>query len=141
MRLLVLFLSCISLSVLADADPNLWALVKEAHFDKRPLLEANFLRLEAPRRAESGAQVPIAIHYDKQAAAGVSIKKMYLFIDANPVPLASTYHLFNVADNFQLSTRIRMETDAFIHVVGEASDGKLYTSAIQVRASGGVADQ
>ncbi|HSI27907.1 MAG: quinoprotein dehydrogenase-associated SoxYZ-like carrier, partial [Methylophilus sp.] len=45
----------------AEADPKLWTVVKEAFFPKRDIQEVDFLKIEAPRRAESGAQVPVTL--------------------------------------------------------------------------------
>jgi sulfur-oxidizing protein SoxY len=65
------------------------------------------------------------------------IKNVYLIVDANPIPLAATYHLTEALGNLQLSTRIRMETDSYIHAIGETADGKLYMTNVVIRAAGG----
>lgn len=121
----------------AEADPKLWPVVKEAFFAKRDIQEVDFLRIEAPRRAESGAQVPVTFSYDKAGANGVNIKKIYVLVDANPIQLASTYHLTELLGNFQIATRIRMETDSYVRLVGESTDGKLYMTKREIRAAGG----
>jgi len=126
-----------SASALAEADPKLWAVVKEAFFAKRDIQEVDFLKVDAPRRAESGAQVPVTFGYDKTAANGVDIKKIYVLVDANPIQLASTYHLTDALGNFQIATRIRMETDSYVRLVGESADGKLYMAKREIRAAGG----
>lgn len=130
-------LSGISTAALAEADPKLWPVVKEAFFAKRDIQEVDFIKIEAPRRAESGAQVPVTFSYDKAAANGVDIKKIYVLVDANPIQLAATYHLTEMLGNFQLATRIRMETDSFVRLVGESADGKLYMAKREIRAAGG----
>lgn len=122
---------------LAEADPKLWAVVKEAFFPKRDIQEVDFLKIEAPRRAESGAQVPVTLIYDKAAASGVVLKKLYVIVDANPIQLASTYHLTEMMNGFQMSTRIRQETDSFVRLIGETADGKLYMGKREIRAAGG----
>lgn len=126
-----------SLPVFAESDPKLWPVMKEAFFAKREMTEANFIKIDAPRRAESGAQVPVTYSIDNAAANGVVIKKLYAFVDANPIPLTATYHLTEALGNFQLSTRIRFETDAFVRLVGETADGKLYLASREIRAAGG----
>jgi len=68
-------LSGLSTAAFAEADPKLWPVVKEAFFAKRDIQEVDFIKIEAPRRAESGAQVPVTFSYDKAAANGVDIKK------------------------------------------------------------------
>lgn len=127
----------ISTTVHAEADPKLWAVVKEAFFPKRDIQEVDFLKVEGPRRAESGAQVPVTLIYDKAAANGVVLKKLYVIVDANPIQLASTYHLTEMMNGFQMSTRIRQETDSFVRLIGETADGKLYMAKREIRAAGG----
>ena len=128
-----------SLSALAEADPNLWPVMKEAFFEKRPMQDVDFMRIDAPKRAESGAQVPVTYSIDTAAAkaAGVKIVKLYAFVDANPIPLTATYHLTDALGDFNLSTRIRFETDAFVRLVGEDAAGQLYLASRPIRAAGG----
>jgi sulfur-oxidizing protein SoxY len=121
----------------AEPDPKLWPVMKEAFFAKRDMQEVDFIKIEAPRRAESGAQVPVTYGVDNDAANGVKIIKLYAFVDANPIPLTATYHLTDGLGNFQLSTRIRFETDAFVRLVGEDASGKLYLASREIRAAGG----
>lgn len=131
----VLLLS--SVSAIAEPDPKLWPVMKEAFFANREMTEVDFIKIDAPRRAESGAQVPVTYNVDNAAAKDVKIVKLYAFVDANPIPLTATYHLTDALGNFNLSTRIRFETDAFVRLVGETADGKLYVASREIRAAGG----
>jgi sulfur-oxidizing protein SoxY len=131
-----ILLAC-SLPVFAEPDPNLWPVMKEAFFAKREMTEVDFMKIDAPRRAESGAQVPVTYLIDNAAAKGVKIVKLYAFVDANPIPLTATYHLTEALGDFNLSTRIRFETDAFVRLVGEDAAGKLYVASREIRAAGG----
>jgi sulfur-oxidizing protein SoxY len=128
-----------SLSAFAEADPELWPVMREAFFEKRAMKEVGFIKVDAPKRAESGAQVPVTYSIDTAAAkaVGVKIVKLYAFVDANPIPLTATYHLTDALGDFQLSTRIRFETDAFVRLVGEDAAGKLYLASRSIRAAGG----
>ena len=126
-----------SLTALAEPNPALWGVMKEAFFEKRPMQEVDFMKIDAPRRAESGAQVPVTYSIDNAAAKDVKIVKLYAFVDANPIPLTATYHLTDALGDFNLSTRIRFETDAFVRLVGETADGKLYLASREIRAAGG----
>lgn len=130
--------SLFSGNVLAEASETQWPLVKEAFFAGKTIETVDFIKLEGPpKRAESGAQVPLTLTVEKPLNAADAIKKVYLFVDANPIPLAATYHFTPLNGKAQISTRIRMETDSYIHAVGETADGKLVMSAITIRASGG----
>ena len=137
----LLFAAGLTLAIVAPAnaepDPKLWPVMKEAYFAKRDMQEVDFIKIDAPRRAESGAQVPVTYSVDNVAAKGVKITKLYAFVDANPIPLSATYHLTDALGNFQLSTRIRFETDAFVRLVGEDASGKLYLASREIRAAGG----
>ena len=131
------FLMGASASVMAEPNATLWPVMKEAFFEKRPMKDVTFMKIEAPRRAESGAQVPVTYSIDNAAANGVKITKLYAFVDANPIPLTATYHLTEALGNFQLATRIRFETDAFVRLVGEDAKGNLYLASREIRAAGG----
>lgn len=126
-----------SSSVMAEPNPTLWPVMKEAFFEKRPMTDVTFMKIDAPRRAESGAQVPVTYSIDNASANGVKIVKLYAFVDANPIPLTATYHLTEALGDFNLSTRIRFETDAFVRLVGEDAKGNLYLASREIRAAGG----
>ena len=132
--ILLLFLSVWTIAR-ADANPDLWPYVKQRMFEDRIITEVDFLKIDGPKRASSGAQVPINIKLTK--TPNIEIQKIFLIIDGNPIQHAATYHLTNQTQNLDLSTRIRMETDSFVHVVAEDTNGKLYMNNVAIRASGG----
>ena len=138
-KLLVACLSIMSFAGVsrAESDPSKWPLVKEAFFAQRPMADAPFITFVAPRRAESGAQVPLEISIDQTQADANAIKTLYILVDSNPIPLAATYHLTDKLGKFKLSTRIRMEMDSYIRAVGETADGKLFLGSVEIRAAGG----
>ena len=121
----------------AESDPKKWPLVREAFFAQRPMEDAPFITFVAPRRAESGAQVPLEISIDQTQADANAIKTLYLLVDSNPIPMTATYHLTDKLGKFKLATRIRMEMDSYIRAVGETADGKLYLASVEIRAAGG----
>lgn len=127
----------ISQGASAEADPNLWPVVKEAFFANRPIEDADFMKITGPKRAESGAQVPVTLTIDTGNPKGAQVKKVYVLVDANPIQLAATYNLTELLGNLQLSTRIRLETDSYIRAIGETADGKLYMAWVTIRAAGG----
>jgi sulfur-oxidizing protein SoxY len=136
------FIGCLSFVAFsnvaqAESDPTKWPLVKEAFFAQRPMADAPFISFVAPRRAESGAQVPFEISIDQTQADANAIKTLYLLVDSNPIPLTATYHLSDKLGKFKLATRIRMEMDSYIRAVGETADGKLFLASVEIRAAGG----
>ena len=104
-------------SAKADINPNLWSYIEERMFKDVKAVEVDFININAPKRANSGAQVPITIKLVE--TEGVYIEKIYLIIDANPTQHASTYYLTDKTQNLNLLTRIRMETDSYVRAVGE----------------------
>jgi len=134
--ILLLFLS-VGTIARADANPDLWPYVKQRMFEDKVISEVDFLKIDGPKRASSGAQVPINIQLTK--TPNIEIKKIFLIIDGNPIQHSATYHLTTQTQNLDLSTRIRMETDSFVHVVAEDINGKLYMNNVNhaIRASGG----
>lgn len=126
-----------SANVWAEASDKLWPALKESFFAGKTIEPAPFMKLEGPKRAESGAQVPITLTIDKRLGEQDAIKKVYVIVDANPIPLAAIYHFTELSGKPQLSTRIRMETDSYIHAIGETEDGRLFMTDIVIRAAGG----
>jgi sulfur-oxidizing protein SoxY len=131
------FFAAYSSSAWAEAEDKFWPVIKESFFAGKPIEEASFIKLEAPRRAESGAQVPITLTIDKAPTDADAIKKVFLIVDANPIQLAAIYHFTPLSGKAQIATRIRQETDSYVRAIGETADGKLYMSVIQIRAAGG----
>ena len=136
LKIIVSFLILVSsFNLRADASPDLWPYIQEKMFPDTEIVEADFIKIDGPKRAASGAQVPVNIKLAK--TEGVHIQKIHLIIDANPTQHAATYHLTDETQNLDLFTRIRMETDSFVRVVGQDTDGNLYMSKVAIRASGG----
>lgn len=124
---------------LAEMDLQRWPVIREAFFSDRPIEDAPFMKLSAPRGVENGAQVPVEIFINQSPFALTEIKAIYLLIDANPIPLAATYFPRKIAQDFKLATRVRLETDSFVRAVLETTDGKLFLTAVEVHAGGGCA--
>ena len=124
-----------SFNVKADANPDLWPNIKERMFQDSEIIEAEFIQIDGPKRAASGAQVPVNIKLTK--TEGINLEKIHLIIDANPTQHAATYHLTDKTQNLDLFTRIRMETDSFVRIVAQDTDGNLYMNKVAIRASGG----
>ena len=133
--LVACLLAFINLQVHADASPDIWPYLKQQAFKDRIIHEEqNFLKIDGPKRASSGAQVPITISLSTNKH---NIQKIEVYIDANPGQHAATYYLTEQSQEILISTRIRMETDSFVRAVAETDKGELFMSAIPIRASGG----
>lgn len=134
-----LLMLVLSKQAMAEMDLQRWPVIQEAFFSKRPIEDAPFMKLSAPRGAENGAQVPIEISISQRQLPAKQIKAIYLLIDANPIPLAANYFPHNIAQDFKLATRVRLETDSFVRAVLETGDGKLFLTSVEVHAGGGCA--
>ncbi len=107
-------------------------------FDDRPIEDGvGVLSLEAPARAEDAALVPITIRSELPAVSDLRIQKITLVIDGNPSPVAAEFELGAQRRVTEISTRVRVDAYTNIHAVAELSDGKLYSVAKFVKASGG----
>lgn len=126
-----------SASAMAEAEDKFWPAMKEAFFAGKKIEDGPFIKLDAPKRAESGAQVPLTLTIDKPVTGADAIKKVYLLVDANPIQLAAIYHFTPLNGQAQIDTRIRMETDSYIRAIGETEDGRFFMSTTVVRAAGG----
>ena len=80
LRIFFLLLMFSPFTASAEANPELWPYVKERLFQDRVINEADFLTISGPRRASSGAQVPITIKLD--TPKNIEMKNVFLIIDA-----------------------------------------------------------
>lgn len=107
-------------------------------FDDRPMLDgAGVLSLEAPVRAEDAAIVPLTIRSELATGSELRIRKITLVIDENPSPVAAEFTFGPERRVHEISTRVRVDAYTNIHAVAELSDGRLYSVAKFVKASGG----
>ncbi len=135
--LVLAFLGCITGVAHAEAEDKYWQAMKKDYFPKAVLEESAAVKITAPKRAESGAQVPFSFSIDSPMTEGSYIKSVSVIADANPVPLVAVYHFNPDSGKAEISTRIRLEVDSFVHVVAETSDGKYLVNQVPIRASGG----
>jgi sulfur-oxidizing protein SoxY len=119
----------------ADAErEERWQQIADYIFDDREVVPTNALiKIDAPKRAQDAALVPITLTMPEKD----KIKAVYLVIDDNPVPLAAHVTFGPAADASVLHLRVRVDTYTNIHAVAETMDGKLFSNAVFVKASGG----
>src|ERR1700722_5020669 len=115
-----------------------WNSIKGDIFKGRPILDGSGLvTLEAPRRAEDAAIVPIGMRASLPADDKRSILSLTLVIDENPAPVAGKFTIGPHAGVTSISTRVRVNTYSYVRAVAELSDGQLYAVKSYVKASGG----
>ena len=115
-----------------------WSSIKDDIFKGRPIVDGTGLvALDAPRRAEDAALVPISVSLTLPAGDTRRLKSLTLVIDENPAPVAGTFLIGAQAGVTAVSTRVRVNSYSYVHAVAELSDGQLYAVKAFVKASGG----
>jgi sulfur-oxidizing protein SoxY len=115
-----------------------WNSIKADIFKNRPIEDgAGLVVLDAPRRAEDAALVPIGMHITLPTDDKRTLRAFTLVIDENPAPVAGTFTIGPHADVTSISTRVRVDSYSYVRLIAELSDGKLYGVKAYVKASGG----
>jgi sulfur-oxidizing protein SoxY len=115
-----------------------WNSIRDDIFKGRPVLDgAGLVVLDAPRRAEDSAVVPIGMRVNLAGDDKRTLKSLTLVIDENPAPVAGTFTIGPRAGVTSISTRVRVNSYSYVRVIAELSDGQLYGVKTFVKASGG----
>lgn len=129
----------------ADPIPNgdqseVWQQVRKSYFEGRTITndaDGKVIALKAPKRAEDAATVPIQIKTGLNQSQDRYIRKLYLFIDANPSPVAAIFTFTPESGRADIDTRVRIEAYSHMRAVAELNDGKLYMATHYIKAAGG----
>lgn len=120
----------------ASPEDERWDALRDLYFAGRPVEDAGpLLSLEAPKRANDAAIVPIRIA--TAPGSDVQVKAVHLIIDQNPVPLAATFQFAQGGRPQAIETRVRVNAYTNVTAVAETSDGRLVRTTRFVKASGG----
>ena len=115
-----------------------WNNIKGDIFKDRPILDGSgIVMLDAPRRAENAALVPIGMRVNLAPDDKRTLQALTLVIDENPAPLAGTFTIGPHSGLTSISTRVRVDGYSYVRLVAELSDGNLYGVKAFVKASGG----
>ncbi len=145
MRDLCSLLLCATLlnaaAVAADenAENAIWRGVRASMFGDRPIEEGGgaIVVLEAPKRAEDAAVVPLSIRIKGAQRGDEYVRKLYLVIDRNPSPVGAVFTFTPESGRADLETRVRIEDYTFVRAIAEMNDGRLFMAKRYVKASGG----
>jgi sulfur-oxidizing protein SoxY len=117
-----------------EKDP--WPELARDVFSGRDIADgAGVIAIEMPYRAEDAAIVPVTLRTTLPPGDARAVKAVTLVIDQNPAPVAATFQ--TGAGVSMISTRVRVDSYTNVHAVAELSDGRLYATAVYVKASGG----
>ncbi|RZS77772.1 sulfur-oxidizing protein SoxY [Phyllobacterium myrsinacearum] len=139
--LLVLIGAVISFPVWAqNAGPPesaTWNGLKGDVFGQKTIEPANgVVSIDAPKRAEDAAIVPVDLHFKTDAGTG-RVKTVTLIVDENPSPVAAVFKFGPDAGVTHLATRLRVNAYSYVRAIAETEDGKLHMTETFVKASGG----
>jgi sulfur-oxidizing protein SoxY len=117
-----------------EKDP--WPELVRDVFNGRDVADgAGVIGIEMPYRAEDASIVPVTLRTALPPGDDRTIKSITLVIDQNPAPVAATFQTGSGVN--MVSTRVRVDSYTNVHAVAELSDGRLYSSMVFVKASGG----
>lgn len=128
-----------------DPDPDsnqseVWQKVRASYFEKRVItddIDGKIVALKAPKRAEDASTVPVQIKTGLSQSKDRYIQKLYLFIDANPSPVAAIFTFTPESGRADIDTRVRIEAYSHMRAVAEMNDGKLFMATHYIKAAGG----
>lgn len=123
-----------------NASDKVWnEQIRPAIFHDRKIEESSsdkVLELKAPYRAEDATVVPVSIHTEIPQTADSYIRRIYVYIDKNPVPLVGIFDFTPASGRADLALRVRVDDFSFIRAIAEMNTGELYMAKSFVRATG-----
>ncbi|WP_394890648.1 quinoprotein dehydrogenase-associated SoxYZ-like carrier [Mesorhizobium sp. AaZ16] len=121
-----------------SSSERIWTALKGDVFGDRQILsDTGLIRIEAPKRAQDAALVPVDIYIDAAKAPPDGVKSVTMIIDVNPAPVAATFQIGKDAGVTHLSTRVRVDDYSYLRAIAETASGELHMSSTFVKASGG----
>ena len=136
--LLMLFMPVVSGATTVEEDMVWTGSLRHAYFGDRAITESDdLIVLNAPKRAEDAAIVPISITAQIPQTDERYVQTIYLFIDKNPGPLVGKFHFTPKSGRADLAFRVRVNAYSPIRAIAETNDGALYMSRRFIKATGG----
>lgn len=137
--ILLLMLLIVPVIASAEGDDDTWNTVLKSQFFAGKSIEETdaVIGLDAPYRAEDPAIVPLKVSSKIPQGKDRYIKKIWLFVDKNPLPFVGEFEFFPESGKADLALRIRVNTYSNIRAIAETNDGKLTMTKKFVKASGG----
>ncbi len=113
-----------------------WQLLRAEFYGERPMGEVGdaYMSLEAPANTPDPAATPLTLRFADDDRR--RIKRVRVFIDNNPSPLAATFDFGDKAVT-EIDLRVRIDRFTSVRAVAETSDGGLEMRSSWVKASGG----
>jgi len=120
------------------AEEDRWVLLRNQLFEDRTVsTDSGIIDVDIPGRAFDGARVPITIHATEALPEERYIRKLFIIVDNNPLPVAGTF-TFEPNNGWDtVDTELRINEYSFVRAVAELDDGALHMSSRFVKAIGG----
>ncbi|MGB3388054.1 MAG: quinoprotein dehydrogenase-associated SoxYZ-like carrier [Pseudaminobacter sp.] len=116
---------------------RIWNELKTDVFEDRSIQsDTGLVRIEAPKRAQDAAIVPVDIFIDPAKFPG-GVKSLTLIVDVNPSPVAATFQFGENSGVTHLATRLRVDDYSYLRAIAETGNGELHMAQTYVKASGG----
>ena len=135
--------SAAALAQAAKASPDdpesspMWHKLRQQLYEGRSIQADARISLQAPRRADDPAYVPLALHVAPGATAPDDIRRLTLLIDNHPTSIAAIVELPPGGALADLETRVRLDEYTFVRALAETADGRVLMATRYVKASGG----
>lgn len=120
----------------ASAEGSVWAELQPLIYPDRVLNDGRgLIQFQAPVRAED--QRHMAVSAQAAFKDGRKVKSLTFIIDENPAPVSARFKFgAEGKDKVDLGLTLRLDGPSEMHVVAEASDGRLYVVEQLIKASG-----
>jgi sulfur-oxidizing protein SoxY len=97
-------------------------------------VDETYMSLEVPGNTPDAAATPLTLRFADDALR--RIKRVRVFIDNNPSPLAATFD-FAATPVTEIDMRVRIDRFTSVRAIAETADGGLEMRSSWVKASGG----
>lgn len=115
-----------------------WESMRLQLFNERKIDEKKgVVTLNMPSRAFDSARVPVTINSVSEQSSDSYIKKIYLIVDNNPLPVAGLFTFQPNKGWDTITTELRVNEYTTARVVAEMNTGDLYMDSSFIKAIGG----
>lgn len=104
--------------------------------EKEPPIDPAILLLDAPKRADNPALVPVHV---TQPPGAPAITGLTLVVDGNPAPVAAEFSFGKALMPLDFEVRVRVDTYSDLRAIATLEDGRKVMAGRFVKASGGCA--
>lgn len=104
--------------------------------ETEPPVDPAILNLDAPKRADNPALVPVHI---TQPPGAPQVTRLSLVVDGNPAPVAAEFSFGPALAPLDFEVRVRVDSYSDLRAIATLADGRKVMAGRYVKASGGCA--